>query len=91
MSKPQYRYAHQQERDRWRPVVESGRAYCAEPICVLPSRWIAPGTPWDLSHDVTGTHWIGPSHARCNRAENARRNKVWTKTKRAKGARRWKL
>ena len=87
MSKPQYRYAHQQERNRWRPIVEAGQAACSEPVCVMPTRWIAPGSRWDLSHDATGTRWIGPSHARCNRAENARRNNP----KRAAKRRRWKL
>lgn len=85
MSDPRYRYAHQQERKRWAPVVEAGQAQCAEPVCVMPSRWIPPGSAWHLSHDVTGTWWIGPSHARCNQAENARRNNP----KRAR--RRWKL
>lgn len=74
MSKPQYRYAHQQERKRWKPVVDSGQARCAEPICLMPSRWIPPGSRWHLSHDAATGKWIGPSHERCNCAENARRN-----------------
>lgn len=91
MSEPQYRYRHQQERKRWAPVVEAGQAYCAEPVCVVlqagGSRWIPPGSAWHLSHDPTGTVWIGPSHARCNGAENARRNNP----KRAAKRRRWVL
>lgn len=74
MAKPQYRHAHQQERERWRPIVDAGQAMCAEPICLMTTRWIPPGTPWHLSHDPTGTITIGPSHRRCNLAENARRN-----------------
>lgn len=73
MSKPQYRYAHQQERKRWAPVVAAGEAYCTEPICLMRSRWIPPGTPWHLSHDAATGRWIGPSHRRCNLAESNRR------------------
>lgn len=85
VSKPQYRYAHQQERKRWAPIVERGEAMCSEPVCVKPSRWIPPGSKWHLSHNPSGTHWIGPSHAACNGAENARRNNP----KRATQRKRW--
>lgn len=78
MSNPRYRYRHQQERKRWVPVVEAGQAWCVEPVCVVlnrgGSRWIQPGSRWHLSHDPTGTRYIGPSHGPCNEAENARRN-----------------
>lgn len=71
-----YGAAHQAERERHRPTVDAGRAYCAELRCLVAedtgSRWIAPGAPWDLAHDrPTGTY-LGPAHRRCNRAEAAR-------------------
>lgn len=68
-----YGISHQRERERWRPTVDSGQGFCAEPVCLMRSRWIAPGTPWDLAHGATRDTYRGPSHARCNRAEGARR------------------
>lgn len=73
MAKPRYRWAHQQERKRWAPLVNAGEAYCAEARCLMRTRWIAPGSRWDLAHDPTGTTVIGVSHARCNRSEGASR------------------
>lgn len=73
VSKPRYRYAHQQERKRWAPVVAAGEAYCAEVRCLMKSRWIAPGSRWHLAHDSTGTVYVGVSHARCNTSEGASR------------------
>lgn len=73
MAKPKYRHAHQQERKRWEPVVAAGEAYCAEARCLMKSRWIPPGSRWDLAHDPSGTVVIGVSHARCNRSEGASR------------------
>lgn len=73
MAKPQYRHAHQAERKRWQPVVDAGEAYCAERICKMSTRWIAPGSRWDLAHDETGTVYLGPAHHSCNRSEGAAR------------------
>jgi hypothetical protein len=73
-----YGSAHQAEREQWRPTVEAGLAQCAEPVCLMPSRWIPPGAAWDLAHDRQATRhagvtvYRGPAHARCNRAEGAR-------------------
>lgn len=64
---------HKAERARWTPVVAAGEAHCAEPVCLMPSRWIPPGSAWDVAHDPSGTRYIGPAHARCNRSEGARR------------------
>lgn len=66
-----YGPAHQAERKRLTPIVEAGNAYCAEPVCVMPTRWIEPGSKWTLCHDETGTRWIGPGHQRCNQREAA--------------------
>lgn len=64
--------AHRHKRDALRPMVDRGDAYCTEPICTQPSRWIKPGTPWDLAHNrETGEH-RGPAHATCNRSEGGR-------------------
>jgi hypothetical protein len=74
MSKPQHRTAeYLATRKRLAPIVEAGQAFCSEPRCLMRSRWIPPGTPWDLSHDTTGQVILGPSHRRCNRAEAATR------------------
>lgn len=73
MSSPRYRYAHQQQRKLWEPVVAAGEAYCVEPVCVMATRWIPPGTDWDLCHDPSGTVTTGPGHRWCNRREGAAR------------------
>jgi hypothetical protein len=73
VSKPRYRHRHQQERKRWAPVVAAGEAYCAQPVCVMATRWIPPGTAWALGHDDTGQVWIGPVHQRCNARDGAAR------------------
>lgn len=80
MAKPQYRWAHQQEREKWRPIVAAGQAYCMEPICVMKTRLIPPAWAntqlWHLCHDAATGQWIGPGHRRCNLAErNRRRNR----------------
>ncbi len=87
MSSPRYRYAHQQERKRWQPIVEAGRAFCTEPVCKMPSRFIPPGSKWHLSHAPDGVTYLGPSHARCNTAEAAVRGN----RSRAARRRRWAL
>ena len=91
MAKPRYRYAHQQIRKRLRAIVDAGEAYCVEPVCVMPSRWIQPGTPWDVCHDPTGTITTGPGHARCNRREGASRGNRMRRAKPVRTPRRWAL
>lgn len=65
-----YDAAHDRERKRWEPVVAAGNGWCAQPTCLEPTRYIPPGTPWDLAHNEDRTGWRGPAHARCNRATN---------------------
>lgn len=65
--------AHKRERRRWAPVVTSGNGWCAERICLMPTRWLDPGQPWDLAHDHQHGGYLGPAHPRCNRAEGAAR------------------
>ncbi len=71
MTDPRYGPTYQAIRRTWAAVVEQGEASCHEPICLMPTRHIAPGSKWHLSHDITGTRILGPSHARCNIAESA--------------------
>lgn len=63
MSKPQYRYAHQQERKRWAAIVDAGQAWCWR--C---GTWLPPGCLWDLGHDdIDKTKYRGPECRKCNR------------------------
>jgi hypothetical protein len=68
---------HQKLKEQWRPLVDAGQVSCHEDICLEErdgrTRWIAPGTPWHLSHTPDGSAWTGPSHRRCNIAESNRR------------------
>jgi hypothetical protein len=94
VSKAKYRWAHQQERKTWAPIVDAGEAWCqqTEPTlpgsapgtgCVMKTRWIAPGTPWQLAHDDTGTITLGPAHRRCNLRDAAvRGNKMRARRRR---------
>jgi hypothetical protein len=68
----QYGGTHQATRRQFKPDVDAGRARCAELVCVMQSRWIRPGSAWDLAHDRTHGGYLGPAHRRCNRAEGAR-------------------
>lgn len=66
-----YGTAYKAIRRAWAPVVASGEGTCHEPICLMPTRSITPGSQWHLSHDTTGTRIIGPSHGICNTTEAA--------------------
>lgn len=66
-----YGYRHQQERRRLRPIVEAGNAYCAQPHCLMPTRWIQPETPWDVGHNDDRTAYLGPCHRPCNQQAGA--------------------
>ncbi len=63
---------HQRTRAALTPTINAGDGYCTELICLMPTRWIQPGTPWDLAHTRPGPGYLGPAHASCNRAEGAR-------------------
>lgn len=67
-----YGHHHRARRKQLDPVVQRGDGWCAELICLMPTRWITPGTPWHLAHD-SPTTYRGPAHRRCNEAEAARR------------------
>jgi hypothetical protein len=66
-----YGAAHQRERERLRPLVDAGLAYCQQPVCLMTARRIEPGTPWALGHNDARTAWIGPTHALCNAHDGA--------------------
>lgn len=68
-----YGSTHQAVRASWEPTVKAGRARCTETICLMRTRAIRPDEPWDLAHNRTRTGYLGPAHARCNRAEAGRR------------------
>lgn len=68
-----YGSQHQAERARWATVVEAGHGYCQAKTCTYPTRFIPPGTPWDLGHSDDRTRWTGPEHRRCNRADGGRK------------------
>lgn len=74
MTKPKYRTKqHQQARAHYAQVIRRGEGWCVEPVCLLPTRHIAPGTAWDVCHDPSARIITGPGHAKCNRAEGAKR------------------
>lgn len=64
-----YGQAHQAERRKWEPIVQSGEARCVFEDCQLP---IDPKGEWDLDHNADRTGWRGPAHVKCNRAAGAR-------------------
>lgn len=66
-----YGHEHQQERERWRPVVEAGEAHCHAIRCLETSRWIHPDDPWHLGHNADRTAWTGPEHPGCNTSDGA--------------------
>jgi hypothetical protein len=72
-----YGAEHQAEKERWRPIVDAGEAYCAEVVCLEErdgrSRWLEPGTPWHLAHADGQQGYRGAAHERCNTSEGARR------------------
>ena len=64
---------HRAQRKQLAGLIAAGDGWCVEAVCLMPSRWIEPGTPWDVAHDSTGTQYRGAAHSRCNRSEGATR------------------
>lgn len=58
-----YGSSHQRRRKALKADVDAGRTNCSR--CGQPIR---PGEPWDLDHTPDRRTYLGPSHARCNRA-----------------------
>jgi hypothetical protein len=65
-----YGKRHDQVRKMYEPVIAAGNGWCAETSCLMPTRYISPGEPWDLAHNEDRTGYKGPAHRRCNRATN---------------------
>jgi hypothetical protein len=77
-----YGPAHQALRAAWKDVIRDHGATCMERECIMRSRQIPAGAPWDawdLAHDhERGPHdYLGPSHKICNQAEALRRGVTW--------------
>jgi hypothetical protein len=66
-----YTGQHTRIRAQLAPTVAAGHAHCTEPICLMRSRWIAPGSAWDLAHNRAAGGYHGPAHTKCNRSEGA--------------------
>ena len=64
---------HVRQRAQLAPIVATGKAMCAEVICLEQSRLIAPDAPWDLAHTEDRSGWRGPAHRACNANEASRR------------------
>jgi hypothetical protein len=78
-----YGTPHQRLRAYWKPIVEAGQAECHAERCLMPSRWIIPGTPWDLGHQPGKAGYRGPEHRRCNRHEGQRMSVAIQRAQRA--------
>lgn len=84
MAKPQHRTPEYRRAEQaCKQQVLAGTAVCVEPRCLFTSRlipiWFAQVKPrlWSVSHDITGTVVLGPSHKKCNLSEAAiRGNKM---------------
>ena len=61
-------WAHRTRRAAIAPLVAAGKAICAS--C---GKRILPGESWDLGHTDDRRGYLGPEHARCNRAKGARK------------------
>lgn len=79
-----YGTEHQAERERWRPIVETGQASCAR--C---GERIAPDAPWDLGHTDDRTGYHGPECRSCNRSAGGRNGAAATNASRSMTVREW--
>lgn len=70
---PKYRTPeHKAERKRLeREMQVRGYLWCAQDVCVMPSRAIKPHERWHVAHDHTGTTYLGAAHAKCNVRDGA--------------------
>lgn len=68
---------HAKARAYWQPIVATGQVQCATPRCLHAEaghgRTIHPGQAWHLDHLPDRSGYRGPSHARCNTSDGARR------------------
>lgn len=66
-----YTYTHFKLRKAWAPQVAAGMVQCHAVTCLMPTRWIAPGSDWDLGHTPDRSQWTGPEHRKCSRSDGA--------------------
>jgi hypothetical protein len=57
-------------------IERDGYGYCAQPVCVMPSRLITLTMRWCAGHNDAGTAYIGPVHQRCNVRDGAKRGRA---------------
>lgn len=69
-----YGAKHQREKKLWGPGTNRWTGVCAEPVCLMPTRWLDPNARWDLAHDHVNGGYLGPAHPKCNRTEGAKRS-----------------
>lgn len=74
---PDPRYATPEYRAAYRAVRKAQARgewlWCAQPVCLEPSREIAPNQQVDVAHDDDGLAILGPAHRRCNRVDGGKR------------------
>ena len=46
---------------------------CVQPVCLMPSRDIAPDEPAHVAHDDAGEEILGPAHELCNTSDGGTR------------------
>ena len=82
MVKPQHRTPEYRAARKHLGVdVAAGRGWCVQPVCVMRTRYIPPGAPWNVAHDDAGLVILGPAHERCNKRDGAiRGNKMRNRT-----------
>lgn len=76
-----YGPAHRRERAKYQPLIDSGQGWCTETRCLHRTRWIPPGTPWDLAHTPDRTAYLGPAHPHCNRSDGQKRGQQAKRTR----------
>lgn len=63
-----YDAAYDRARRSWQRRLDRGEHVdCHAPVCLMPSRWLLPGQPFDLGHDDQ-RRIRGPEHPICNRS-----------------------
>jgi hypothetical protein len=67
---------HRETVAAYRKKVDEGEGWCTETICLMPSRYIEPGSPVDAAHTPDGEAYLGPAHAKCNRSEGGKRGRA---------------
>jgi hypothetical protein len=67
-----YDRRHDRLRRQWKPKVDAGTVHCHAAVCLEPTRWIIPGSAWDLGHTEDRSAWTGPEHMHCNRSAGGR-------------------